>query len=310
MIHSEKYEIRCDILFELGQHDSYFIGNLARFMSGEMQWKSITELRRIYNKFIGVTEPCSQLINEEELIEDMKTYGFYFGSQKAKYYVQYGPHKGKRQGVLLDQPIIIDYYNPYHQESYFYFFAYYFSKMPLGLHEEFLAFHLVRTFKNDRKKYRRFLIKLIEDEEGRLMLLSHIRLINQWIEDELSNSETKKLRENDSSLADEQITLERLVVPISKLQNLRTKLVELEILAPHTFQWKDKSKGNKAKAAALIQSLENKGYFGKKRLEPKEIVELIKNSFGLSITTRTVNESIKSEKVNEFKSIPIYSQIS
>jgi len=105
------------------------------------------------------------------------------------------------------------------------------------------------------------------------------------------------------------LTLETLIKPFSRWNQLRKTLVVREVLTEQ-FSLNLKGKSWKKRTVFLINEIENKKYFDT-RLSSYQVAALVKNSFNVKISREYVDKVYRSgEQTEEFKFIPESSQIS
>ena len=118
---------------------------------------------------------------------------------------------------------------------------------------------------------------------GRKNLVEMIFKILEDVETESNSLVSKRKHTN--------LSLDKLI-DISKYIPLRALLVQNEILTEVDFNFIPKGKGIKSMAAALILVLERKGYFNRV-INIDEVPTILKNSFGIEITSRQVGSVYK-----------------
>lgn len=296
------YSLRVDILFydkdllTISMMDR-MVSFLVDFMGDRGEWKKLSVLQSK-----PITNPD---YHKNAIMRDMELDGYYFG--KGTSYKD-----GEPIGIHMDQPITIAYKeNPGSFSKLFPFRLlqvcgenrkWVQTKSAEERLKEFLEIHLLESFDNDVPRFKSFLLSL-QGASNELMrdFMDSIKL---WLDGK--GSKTKNDEKNDYS----ELRLETLIKPITKWIALRNILVKEEIISPISFNWIDKLKGYKERIAAFILTLERKGYFGTKSLNTQEVSALIKNSFGIEVTPKTVGNSFGSDKHKEFEFIPHSSVIS
>jgi len=211
--------IRCDLIFsELDPNDFNLLKLLANFYfvnyPGEL--KPISELQK--------THQLSE-VNKKLLFKE----GFYFG-QYGNFRIQGGEHTGEEAGILLDQPVLIDYNEFNHRSFFLTFFSFRLAKEN-DYREEFLRFHLQNTFENNTPKFIRFLYAIMNDNQGKIILSSIVPELNSWINEQsrvidLPNQKSS----DDTGLGDSQKTKDINIVSefIPKIAEAFSGLVDNE----------------------------------------------------------------------------------
>lgn len=98
-------------------------------------------------------------------------------------------------------------------------------------------------------------------------------------------------------------TLENIIINENKLAYLEKELTYKGYIAKDTRKWINKEKGKQIRIAALMQVLYQKGYT-RRLYEDKELVEIIKTCFDVTIGERTLRKYLEIQSVmKEFEFI-------
>lgn len=159
----EYFSIRTDIIWyhglftksqdNLNDIDQLCIRELGQFLmhGGVNHWKKFSELWKEYKDINGFNDSHENPdYSQKSKIRDMAMNGFYFG-------IGLSYEDGEPIGVLIPQPINIDYHNDLHKGFFLKLFPFRFRYLPADHKIQFLDFHLNETFKKDTEAYRLFL---------------------------------------------------------------------------------------------------------------------------------------------------------